>query len=393
MTGTPARSSTPHIRSMPSAPDSARSISASRGLSSSTSRDTSSGSSTTRKVAENSAAGTNVGSAVTATDPDANDTLTYSLSGTDAASLEIGSSTGQITTRTDVTYNHESKSSYSLTVEATDAKLSDSIAVTVSLTDVNEAPAFADDVDTTLSVPENSAAGTSVGSAVTATDPDDDALTYTLSGTDAASFDIGSSTGQITTRADVTYDYESKSSYSLTVEASDGKLSDSVAVTVSLTDVTETTGDDGSDEEETATPTPVTACKTDMGTTTATALYAGSWDDAECKAHHQDGRARYFHFTVSEDTDVTITLTSDADATLYVSKDTPDNGWGTVPGPGYEYRKSVRRGNGKLLHDGPHAATTQNDGNTVTLTLEAGVTYTVETAGGSGDFTLSIAPQ
>ena len=54
-----------------------------------------------------------------------------------------------------------------------------------------------------------------MGSPIAATDPDDDALTYSLSGTDSASFEIGSSTGQITTKPGVTYDYEAKSSYSL----------------------------------------------------------------------------------------------------------------------------------------------------------------------------------
>ena len=55
--------------------------------------------------------------------------------------------------------------------------------------------------------------------------------------------------------------------------------------------------------------------------------------------------------------------------------------------------REVRRDNGKLLHDGPHVATADNDGNTVTLTLFAGETYTVEAAGDSGDFSLSIEPQ
>ena len=60
----------------------------------------------------------------------------------------------------------------------------------------NNAPVFAD-ATTTRSVPENSAVGTNVGSAVTATDADSDTLEYTLEGTDAASFAIVSTSGQI----------------------------------------------------------------------------------------------------------------------------------------------------------------------------------------------------
>ncbi len=331
--------------------------------------------SATRKVAEHSAAGTNVGDPITATDPDANATLTYSLTGTDAASFDIGSSTGQITAKTGVNYDFEAKSSYSLTVNVSDGKLRDSIDVTVNLTDVNEAPEFAE-ASATRKVAEHSAAGTNVGDPITATDPDANAtLIYSLTGTDAASFDIGSSTGQITTKTGVNYDFETKSSYSLTVTASDGKLTDSIDVTVNLTDVAETA---------------VTACTTDLGALTARALYAGKWDDAECKAHHQDGRARYFEFTLSADATVTISL---SEGTLYVSKDKPNNGWGKVPGPGYEHRINVRTTNGKLLHDGPAAATATNDGNTVTLNLKAGVTYTAEAVGTSGGtFAISIAP-
>ena len=45
--------------------------------------------STTRSVAENTASEQNVGSAVAATDVDSGDTLTYTLSGTDAAAFGI----------------------------------------------------------------------------------------------------------------------------------------------------------------------------------------------------------------------------------------------------------------------------------------------------------------
>ena len=88
------------------------------------------------------------------------------------------------------------------------------------------------------SVPENSGAGVDVGAPVAASDVDSDELTYTLDGTEAASFDIVSDSGQIQTKADVTYDYESKSSYSVTVKADDGKSDPaSIAVTITVTDV------------------------------------------------------------------------------------------------------------------------------------------------------------
>ena len=366
-----------------------------------------SGVETTLTVDENSGSGANVGSPITATDPDEGDTLTYSLSGADASSFEISSTTGQITTKTGVTYDYEAKPSYTLAVKVSDGKLTDSTPVTVNLNNVNEAPAFSEGASATRAVKENSAAGTNVGSAVTAADPDTgDTLTYTLSGTDASSFDINSTTGQITTKTGVTYDYETTPSYTLVVAVADSSgLTDSIAITVNLTDVTETTPtddgpsgdgtDDGTSDGGTdeAQATAVTACETDLGTLSASALYAGSWDDADCKAHHQDSRARYFKFKLAAGTDVTITLTSDADAALYVSKDDANNGWGSVPGPGYDHRKSVRRTNGKLVYDGPGAATATNDGNTVTLTLKAGITYTVEAAATTGDFTLTLTPQ
>ena len=50
------------------------------------------GASTTRTIAENTAAGVNIGTPVAATDAD-NDTLTYTLAGTDATSFAIDSTT------------------------------------------------------------------------------------------------------------------------------------------------------------------------------------------------------------------------------------------------------------------------------------------------------------
>ena len=94
-----------------------------------------------RSVAENTAAGENVGAAVTATDADTGDTLTYTLGGADAAFFDIVSTSGQIQTTTGVTYDHEAKASYTVVVTASDGTDSADATVTISVTDVNEPPA------------------------------------------------------------------------------------------------------------------------------------------------------------------------------------------------------------------------------------------------------------
>ena len=92
--------------------------------------------------------------------------------------------------------------------------------VVLSLNAGNRPPGFGFPGD--REVPENSPAGTDVGAPVTANDLDGDTLTYTLEGTEAASFDIVSSTGQIQTISGVAYDFETKQSYFVTVKADDG---------------------------------------------------------------------------------------------------------------------------------------------------------------------------
>jgi uncharacterized protein YjlB len=87
----------------------------------------------------------------------------------------------------------------------------------------------------TAKVAENAAATTVVYQTV-ATDPDGDTLTYTLSGADAALFNI-SSTGAVTLK--VPADFETKAAYAFTVTASDGELSDSQAVALTVENVAE----------------------------------------------------------------------------------------------------------------------------------------------------------
>ena len=175
------------------------------------------------------------------------DEITWSLSGTDGADFSI--------IRGDLTFNagpdyedpadDDRNNVYQVTVEVSDGTNTVTLPVTVTVTDVNEAPQFPGDA-TTRSVTDDTGAGENVGAPVEATDPEGDSLTYVLGGTDASSFDIATSTGQLLTKAAL-----DNSSYSVTVSVTDGKdaggnsdttTDDTVDVAITITSATSTTG-------------------------------------------------------------------------------------------------------------------------------------------------------
>ena len=148
-----------------------------------------------RSVDENSAAGASVGAPVTATDE--GDTLTYTLAGAEEPSFTIDASSGQIQVGQDVSLDHETRDSYSVTVTATDTSdAADTVTVNIAVIDVNEAPEFPSPF-LSFSVFDNTPGGSSVGSPAAATDQDGDILSYDLGGPDAVAFTIGSSSGQL----------------------------------------------------------------------------------------------------------------------------------------------------------------------------------------------------
>ena len=102
-----------------------------------------------REVAENT--NDTVGKAVTAKDPDPNeDPLIYRLSGVDAALFSVGADDadtttvdegGQITVKSGTKLDFETRTSYMVTITATDSfSDSASIDVTITVTDADEAP-------------------------------------------------------------------------------------------------------------------------------------------------------------------------------------------------------------------------------------------------------------
>ena len=100
-----------------------------------------------RSVSENAQPGAKVGVPVIATDVD-DITLTYRLQG--APEFEIVEDTGQIQVAPGVTLDREHTSSYEVTVTASDRlNESDSITVTINVSNVNEAPTAVNDTATT----------------------------------------------------------------------------------------------------------------------------------------------------------------------------------------------------------------------------------------------------
>ena len=163
------------------------------------------------------------------TDVDAGDTHTYTLSGTDASSFEIVN--GQLKLKAGVSANYETQSTYAVTVTSTDGSgstFAQSFSVTIN--DVNEAPTA---IAITATAIDENAAGAVIGTLSTTDEDAGDTIAYSLSGTDAASFEIVD--GKLQLKSDVSADHETQTSYSVTVTATDsGDLTTSQDFTVTV---------------------------------------------------------------------------------------------------------------------------------------------------------------
>ena len=130
---------------------------------------------------------------------------------------------------------------YDVIVEVSDGSLSATHALAVSVTNVNEAPSFTSG-PATASFAENAVLTTAVATYSTS-DPDTGAtLIYTLSGADAVLFSIDT-TGVVTLQASPNFESPSDSGannvYDMIVQVSDGSLSATQSLAVSVTNVNE----------------------------------------------------------------------------------------------------------------------------------------------------------
>ena len=184
----------------------------------------------------------------TASDPE-DATITWlELSGDDADDFSIVDGVLKFITTPDYEDPGDANTDneYQVTIKASDGMHTDTIDVTVTVTHVNELPKFSE-TPATRTVAENTATGQNIGDPFAAQDPDEGAtLTYTLGGVDVASFEIGESSGQLQTKADL--DYETKDSCEVTVSVRDSKDADgnpdtadddTIAVTIEVENVEE----------------------------------------------------------------------------------------------------------------------------------------------------------
>jgi len=173
---------------------------------------------------------------ITATNPNSG-TLHFTLGGTDKGSFTLDANTGVLAFATAPNFEAPADSGannvYDITVTVDDGFISASQNVTVTVTNVNDGPTITGGTGS-VSVAENSTAVTTV----TASDEDaGTTLTFMLSGTDASYFNI-SKTGDVTFKVAPNYEADPHS-YSFDVTVSDGSLTDTKSVTVTVTDVNE----------------------------------------------------------------------------------------------------------------------------------------------------------
>ena len=176
----------------------------------------------------NKVAGENVSITVTATDAD-DDTIVYSVTGEpEGANATIDESTGEYV------WTAPPVGTYTLTFTASDGNGgTDSVTVTITVTEVvipNQAPVITSPVDGSTI---NKVAGEDVSINVTATDADNDTITYSVYGEpDGANSTMDENTGEYVWTA------PPEGSHTLTFTASDGNGGTaSVTVTITVTEV------------------------------------------------------------------------------------------------------------------------------------------------------------
>ncbi|NEQ37432.1 MAG: DUF4347 domain-containing protein [Okeania sp. SIO3I5] len=192
-------------------------------------------------IDENVAANTAVGTLSTV-DPETGDTFTYALvageGDTDNKTFTIDGDQLKINSSPDF----ETQSTYNIRVQTTDAAGETfEEELTININDVNETPEF---LEQSFDIAEKSDNQTIIGT-LNATDPEDDELTFSITNNvdpDAdGNFAFVVDGDRLLVNDSDDLDRETNSILNITIEVSDGELTDEATVTVNLSDVGELT--------------------------------------------------------------------------------------------------------------------------------------------------------
>jgi hypothetical protein len=178
--------------------------------------------------------------------PSTGSTLSYSITGTDASIFKIDSTTGAINFKTAPNFESPTDSGanniYNINVAASDGISTNSQALAITVTDVNEAPSITSGSNANFA--EN---GMGIVYTVTAADSDaGTTLNYSITGTDASLFNIDRLTGAIAFKSVPDFEYPTDNGannvYNINAIASDGTLSSSQSLAISVNNINEPLG-------------------------------------------------------------------------------------------------------------------------------------------------------
>ncbi|OUR76349.1 hypothetical protein A9Q83_14320, partial [Alphaproteobacteria bacterium 46_93_T64] len=246
-------------------------------------------------IGEDASVGDVVGT-VSATDPES-DTLSYSLSDDAGGMFTIDASSGEIKVAGGL--DHETTDSYTVTVDVSDGTNTTQQTFTLNVGDVDEAVHSVALDDNNIG--EDASVGDVVGT-VSATDPESDTLSYSLSDDAGGMFTIDASSGEIKVAGGL--DHETTDSYTVTVDVSDGTNTTQQTFTLNVGDVNEG---------------PV-AANVDLGSTSEDTAIIFSASDLMANSTDVDGDTLSIvafdqpaHGLVVDNGDGTYTFTPDAD--------------------------------------------------------------------------------
>jgi Ca2+-binding RTX toxin-like protein len=169
--------------------------------------------------------------------------ITYSIVGGADAALFSMDRFGTLTFNTGPNFeaptDADGNNVYDVVVAASDGVTTDTQALTVAINDVNEDVAFSGSVRN-VSILETR---TSAVTTVLATDPENAAISYSVSGDDAAQFVFDSTTGALTfvtpPNFEAPTDANGDNLYNLVITATDGVTQDSIDVSVRVNNINE----------------------------------------------------------------------------------------------------------------------------------------------------------